>query len=110
MPELLELWATGLTALTLPSTVVPFGISTVTPSPTLASDCLLASNWTVTISCVELVCRIAVALAPLPLPDDEGLPLLDEEGLLPLPDDEGLPLLDEEGLLPLPGDEGPPSP
>jgi hypothetical protein len=38
LPELLELCATELTAVILPLTVLPAGISTVTLSPIFASD------------------------------------------------------------------------
>ena len=55
LPLPLELCATGLTAVIRPLTVLPAGISTVTGSPTLASDCLLASRSTVTVRCLELV-------------------------------------------------------
>ncbi len=50
----------------LPSTVVPSGICTVTGAPSTASDCLVASRATVTTRFVEVVWRIACALAALP--------------------------------------------
>ena len=56
--------ATGLTAVTVPGTFLPFGSRTATRSPSLASLCLLASRSTVTTRRVDVVCRIAVAPAP----------------------------------------------
>lgn len=95
----LELWATGLTAVTRPVCVLPFGISTVTFSPIVASDCRLASRSTVTTSLVEEVPSTATALPPPPvlpallvLPVFFGLPVSDV--WLPEP-----PLL---GLVPAP--------
>jgi hypothetical protein len=81
LAEPLELCATELTAVIFPSTtVLPVGISTVTFSPTFASLCLAASRSTVTISCVEFVCKIAEALPPLL--DAELLDDFDEDELL----------------------------
>jgi hypothetical protein len=62
--EELLVWATGLTFVILPSTVLPSGSWTVTGSPTTASLCLVASRLTVTTSWVEVVERIAVAADP----------------------------------------------
>ena len=75
----------------LPFTVLPFGISTVTGSPTFASLCLVASRSTVTTSCVEVVCRIAVALLAPEFPELFEFPEFHEfpefpELLLPLPE------------------------
>ncbi len=67
-PELLDDWATALTAVTLPGSQLPFGSSTITCSPTVASLCRLASRSTVTTSCVEVVCRISDADPPPPEP------------------------------------------
>ena len=78
-PEPVELCATELTAMIFPLTVLPAGIWTVTRSPTFASLCELADRSTVTISWVEVVCRIAEALPPLP--DDELLDDFDEDEL-----------------------------
>jgi hypothetical protein len=50
-----EVWATGLTFVILPLTTFPFGICTVTGSPTLASLCLVASRSTETMTFVEAV-------------------------------------------------------
>ena len=67
----LVLWATGLTSVIRPSTLLPSGISTVTGSWTTASDCIVASRSTVTTSLVEVVWRIgwALALAALATPE-----------------------------------------
>ena len=73
----LELWATGLTAVIVPPTVVLFGISTVTWPPTAASLWELAARSTVTTSLVDVVARTAEALPPPPEPLD-GLDELDE--------------------------------
>lgn len=54
-PLALELPATGLTAIIVPRTVEPFGISIVTRDPTTASLCELAARPTVATSRVELV-------------------------------------------------------
>ncbi len=79
-PLALLVCATGLTAVMTPLTTLPFGISTVTCSPRTASLCELALRSTVTISCVEVVCRIAVALPPALEDDpDEEEPLLAAE-------------------------------
>src|ERR1700761_6785501 len=66
----LEDWATGLTAVILPPTVLPLGISTVTWAPTAASLWELASRSTVTTSRVDVVWSTAVALPPPPPPDE----------------------------------------
>src|SRR6185312_13500994 len=105
LSELLGLCATELTVLTLPSTVLPPGISTVTRAPTFASDCLLGSRSTVTICRVEVVSRIAVADPP-PLSTD-GLALFDDglaafEDGLPRFEDRGRPRF-EDGLPPWAG-------
>jgi len=94
LPELLELCATGLTAVITPLTVFPAGSWTLTFSPTFASLCLLASRSTVAVSCVEAVCRTAELLLPPPL-DDELLEDFEDE--LPLVFDEPgeEPLLEE---------------
>jgi hypothetical protein len=103
--ELLELCATELTVLTLPFTVSPEGSSTVTCSPTFASDCLLASRSTVTICRAEVVSRTAEADPP-PLSPDwfgllEGESPLPDDGLAPFPDP-WLPFPDPWFPLPVP--------
>ena len=95
--ELPELCATELTALTLPPTVSPAGISTVTRAPTFASDCLLGSRSTVTICRVEVVSRIGDADPP-PLSVDGFAPF--EDGLAVC---EGLPLFEDCGRPPFEG-------
>jgi hypothetical protein len=59
LPEELELWATGLTAVILPGTVLPAGNSTVRCSPTTASLWEVAARSTVTTRWVDVVWRIA---------------------------------------------------
>jgi hypothetical protein len=69
-PPELELWATELTALIVPGTVLPSGISTVTWPPMTASLCELGERSTVTTSWVDVVSMIAV---PAPPPPADGL-------------------------------------
>jgi hypothetical protein len=79
-PLLVEV-ATGLTPMILPLTVLPSGSSTVTGSWSTASLCLVASRSTVTTRLVDVVLRMAEALAPLLAlsalvpEEDEPLPL-----------------------------------
>ncbi len=73
---------------------LPSGISTVTCSPRTASLCELALRSTVTISCVEVVVRIALALAA-PLLEEPPAEPADEEPALEAPLDPALdPALD----------------
>jgi hypothetical protein len=72
-PLVLAVWATGLTAVIRPLTMLASGSCTVTGSPTTASLCLVASSCTLTTRSVEVVWRIAWALAAPVVPEDEAV-------------------------------------